>query len=163
MAARRCRTAPSLSSRASSRIIVTELSFVTENDGGLYCVVSGGIAIGWGNGGGAGEIGLRFQRLRFKIGGNSSAPPFLLDGASLSIKVGTFALVGYFMYRNQLVDSGAPAERRIEEFGGGLTVAFELSGTGIWRRIAICCQCALRVRHARTRAASCGIVKGLVT
>lgn len=90
---------------------VEEVAFVSEANGGRYLAFSGGVSIFPGAGqperktaspgtpgvpaenqpsGG----GLRFRRLRLRIGGNELAPRWLLDGISLFIKVGTFELSG---------------------------------------------------------------------
>jgi hypothetical protein len=116
---------------------VEEVAFVSEANGGRYLAFSGGISIFPGVGqperktttpgtpgvpaenqpsGG----GLRFRRLRLRIGGNELAPRWLLDGISLFIKVGTFELSG----SGSITDVTRDAHR-YREFALGLLLRFE--------------------------------------
>ncbi len=115
---------------------VEEVAFVSEDNGGRYLSFSGGISIFPGAGqperktaspgtpgvpaenqpaGG----GLRFRRLRLRIGGNELAPRWLLDGISLFIKVGTFEMSGSGSITDITRDG-----HRYREFALGLLLRF---------------------------------------
>lgn len=117
------------------RLIVEELGWVTENNGGRYFSFSGGISI-FPNAGAADRSpsagsaaireekgtggGIRFHRLRFLTGGNPNAPSCLLDGVTLSLKIGRFAIVG-FGNKSEFSDSG----HKYKELGFGIQVEFD--------------------------------------
>jgi hypothetical protein len=116
---------------------VEEIAFVSEDNGGRYLAFSGGISIFPGAGqperktsspgtpgvpaenqpsGG----GLRFRRLRLRIGGNDLAPRWLLDGISLFIKVGGLELSGSGSITDVTRDG-----HRYREFALGLLLRFQ--------------------------------------
>jgi len=115
---------------------VEEVAFVSEDNGGRYVSFSGGISIFPGAGqperkttepgtpgvpaenqpsGG----GLRFRRLRLRIGGNEAAARWLLDGIGLFIKIGRFELSGSGSITD-VVREG----HRYREFALGLLLRF---------------------------------------
>jgi hypothetical protein len=136
------------------RLIVNDLGWIAENNGGYYFFFSGGIGIDFSGGGGSsgsgsggsgsggsgsggtsssgtstqssggGHFGLTFDRLRFKISGSASAPPFLLDGIAIDLEVGTFKLRGFGMYHDVEMRDAADRMFRLQEFGIGLQVGF---------------------------------------
>jgi hypothetical protein len=126
---------------AFKKIILTieDIGFVTENNGGRYFYFSGGIA--YANGGGEADRdpssggdtagssedkdqgnGVRFHRLRGRIGGNVSAPAWLLDGISLSLHIGRFAVTGFGNVR-EFKDAD---NNQYKEFALGLEAKFPL-------------------------------------
>ena len=106
------------------KLVVEEISWVTENSGGQYISFTGGVdLLRLGNPTGAGrrDNGLRVYRLRFRTGGRSDAPDMMIDGASLSIVLGAAVLKGYGYlgeYREDGID--------YKEFGFGLMADLEL-------------------------------------
>ena len=115
---------------------VEEVAFVSEDNGGRYLSFSGGISIFPG----AGEPerktaspgtpgvpaedqpsggGLRFRRLRLRIGGNELAPRWLLDGISLFIKTGKIEISGSGSITDVTRDG-----HRYREFALGLLLRF---------------------------------------
>jgi hypothetical protein len=115
---------------------VEEVAFVSEDNGGRYVAFSGGISIFPGAGqperktaepgtpgvpaenqpaGG----GLRFRRLRLRVGGNEAAARWLLDGIGLFIRVGRFELSGEGSITD-VVREG----HRYREFALGLLLRF---------------------------------------
>ena len=114
------------------RFVVEELAWLTENNGGRYFSFTGGVEIFPGMGRtnrsptvGSGSaaireeegngVGIRFRRLRFKIGGNPEAPAMLLDGVSLKIALGPVKLTGFGMV-SEFTESG----HNYNELGFGL-------------------------------------------
>jgi hypothetical protein len=119
---------------------VEEIAFVSEDNGGRYLAFSGGIAIFPGAGqperktstpgtpgapaeGQPSGGGLRFRRLRMRIGGNELAPRWMLDGISLFVKVGTFELSGSGSITDVTHDG-----HRYREFAFGFLLRFEAMG-----------------------------------
>ncbi len=106
------------------KLVVEEISWVTENNGGQYISFTGGVdllRLGNPTGSGRRDNGLRVYRLRFRSGGRSDAPVMMIDGASLSIVLGAVALKGYGYlgeYRQDGID--------YKEFGFGLMADLEL-------------------------------------
>ena len=115
---------------------VEEIAFVNEDNGGRYLAFSGGVSIFPGAGrperktaepgtpGVPAESqpaggGLRFRRLRLRIGGNELAPRWLLDGVSLLIRSGTFELSGSGSITDVTRDG-----HRYREFALGLLLRF---------------------------------------
>jgi hypothetical protein len=115
---------------------VEEIAFVSEDNGGRYLAFSGGISIFPGVGkperktanpgtpgvpaeGQPAGGGLRFRRLRMRIGGNELAPKWQLDGITLFIKVGTFELSGSGSITDVSHDG-----HRYREFALGLLLRF---------------------------------------
>lgn len=115
---------------------VEEVAFVSEDNGGRYLSFSGGISIFPG----AGEPerktaspgtpgvpaedqpsggGLRFRRLRLRIGGNELAPRWLLDGISLFINTGKIEISGSGSITDVTRDG-----HRYREFALGLLLRF---------------------------------------
>ncbi len=115
---------------------VEELVFISEDNGGRYVGFSGGISIFPGAGdpepkhaepgtpgvpaeGQPNGAGLRFRRLRLRIGGNELAPSWLIDGISLFLKIGSLELSG----SGTITDSTREGHR-YQEFGLGLQLRF---------------------------------------
>ena len=67
--------------------------------------------------------GLRFRRLRLRIGGNELAPSWLIDGISLFLKIGSLELSG----SGTITDSTRDGHR-YQEFGLGLQLRFQAMG-----------------------------------
>lgn len=109
---------------------VDEFGFFTDHNGGRYISFSGQVPMlpralerpVTGEEKKEGEkYGVRYQRLRFRVGGNPDAAPVLLDGLSLNLRIGNMGLKGF----------GAIREFRIlddeyKEFGFGLEADFKL-------------------------------------
>lgn len=115
---------------------IEELAMLNEDNGGRYLAFSGGVSIfpgagdakrterdqttpgveteGQPNGG-----GIRFRRLRFRVGGNPDAPRWLLDGVTIFLHIGTFELRGFGTAVDHTHDG-----HRYREFGVGLFLAF---------------------------------------
>jgi hypothetical protein len=119
---------------------IEELAFLTEDNGGHYLAISGGISVFPGAGGpnrtalfagtpgvpaeGQGHGGgLRFRRLRLRITGNELAPRWLLDGISLFLKVGRFEVSGFGSITDVTRDG-----HRYREFGLGVLFRFDALG-----------------------------------
>lgn len=116
------------------RLIVLEIGWVNENNGATYFSVSGGIAFSLfertstptaGSGTAAmsdtGDKGggVLFHRLRFRTGGNPTAPAFLIDGVSVSLRFNRFKLTGLGMV-NEFVAAG----HEYKEFAIALEIEF---------------------------------------
>ena len=119
---------------------IEELVFLSEDNGGRYVGFSGGISIFPGAGdpepkhaepgtpgvpaeGQPNGAGLRFRRLRLRIGGNELAPSWLIDGISLFLKIGSLELSG----SGTITDSTRDGHR-YQEFGLGLQLRFQAMG-----------------------------------
>jgi hypothetical protein len=116
------------------RLIVEEMGWITENNGGRYFSLSGGVSI-FSNGGnanrnpstGAGSAaiseekgnggGIRFHRLRFRRGGDPNARSWLLDGVTLSLRFTRFEITGFGMV-SEFIESG----HEYKEFAFGINV-----------------------------------------
>jgi hypothetical protein len=113
-----------------------EVVFLSEPSGGRYVGFSGGISIFPGAGdpekkhvetgtpgvpaeGQPDGAGLRFRRLRFRIGGDESAPRWLIDGVSLFLRIGSLEVMG----SGTISDTNRDGHR-YEEFGLGLLLRF---------------------------------------
>lgn len=122
------------------RLIVEEMGWVTENNGGRYFSFSGGISVfpsaGKPNrnpsiGAGSAALseekgkggGIRFRRLRFWVGGNPNAPGWLLDGISILLKLGIFEISGFGMVSQNTLEG-----HNYDEFGFGIRVKFPAIG-----------------------------------
>ena len=115
---------------------IEELAMLNEDNGGRYLAFSGGVSIfpgagdpkrletepatpglpaeGQPNGG-----GIRFRRLRFRVGGNPDAPQWLLDGVTIFLRIDSFELSGFGTASDNTRDG-----HRYREFGLGLFIAF---------------------------------------
>ena len=104
------------------RFIVEEMAWLTDTNGGRYFSFSGGVSIFPGAakvnaspavGSGTAEdtdkdgngLGIRFRRLRYRVGGNPEAPDWLLDGISLLLQLGPVRLTGFGMI-SQFTENG---------------------------------------------------------
>lgn len=95
---------------------IDEMGFVTENNGGQYFVISGGFPFLEA---GDSNNGIFFHRLRFRLGGNETAPAWLLDGLTLAAKIGRVQLGGSGMISEFVRES-----HRYREFAFGVTAGF---------------------------------------
>lgn len=118
------------------RLIVEEMGWITENNGGRYFSFSGGVAFSlWQpnrppqTGSGSAALhqdqadkggGIIFHRLRFLTGGNPNAAAWLLDGVTLSLRLNRFAITGFGM-----VSEFSDAGHEYKEFGFGIQVEFD--------------------------------------
>ena len=119
---------------------IEELVFLSEDNGGRYVAFSGGISIFPGAGvaerkhaepgtpgvpaeGQPDGAGLRFRRLRMRIGGNDEAPSWLIDGIGLFLKIGSLEVRG----SGTITDSTRDGHR-YQEFGLGLLLRFTAMG-----------------------------------
>ena len=129
---------------------IEELAMLNEDNGGRYLAFSGGVSIfpgagdpkrvetatttpaphtttpgvpaeGQPNGG-----GIRFRRLRFRIGGNPEAPQWLLDGVTIFLAIDSFELSGSGTATDSTRDG-----HRYREFGLGLFIAFHAMEQGL--------------------------------
>jgi hypothetical protein len=119
---------------------IEELVFLSEDNGGRYVAFSGGISIFPGAGvaerkhaepgtpgvpaeGQPDGAGLRFRRLRIRIGGNELAPEWLIDGIGLFLKIGSLEVRGSGTISDTTRDG-----HRYQEFGLGLQLRFRAMG-----------------------------------
>ncbi|HEX6865048.1 MAG TPA: hypothetical protein VF414_19615, partial [Thermoanaerobaculia bacterium] len=112
------------------RLGVDEFGFFTDHNGGRYLSFSGQVPMlpralerpvtDEEKKEGA-KHGVRYQRLRFKVGGNPDAAPVLLDGLSLSLKIGNVGIKGFGAIREFQILSD-----EYKELGFGLEAAFSL-------------------------------------
>jgi hypothetical protein len=108
----------------SIHLIVEELGWIEEPNGGTYFSMSGGVAIGYGGGSNqptsqrddksGNHVGIRFRRLRFLT---SDPDKWKLDGIFVDIKFSKAQISG-FGYISDETDSGY----RYREFGFGVSV-----------------------------------------
>lgn len=117
------------------KLIAEEIGWVTENNGGTYFSLSGGVSFTLGNAnrnlssessssaineekskGG----GIRFRRLLFRTGGNPNTPHWLLDGISLSLDISRFNITGFGMISEFTQDN-----HEYREFAFGIQVEFD--------------------------------------
>ena len=95
------------------RILLYDIGFVTENNGGRYFTFTGGFDLpGLGADSTAPEVGMGHasladrlpgngiivHRARGKIAGDPTAPSFLLDGISIMLRLGPVSILGYGLY-----------------------------------------------------------------
>ena len=121
-------------------LFLDEMGIVNESNGGKYFFFSGGfgLAFGGGSGGSGGGSGgssggsgwafeTRFDRLRIKIAGETTAPPWMIDGVSLAIKGPTFALSAFAFSREYELPAGRgrPGTNRYKEHGGGAQIKLD--------------------------------------
>ena len=132
------------------RLTIDEVGLVTENNGGLYVMVSASLRVpfgeadkgsGGGAGGSAGEdasasrddsarkgFGLRLVRLRIRIArSGDNQPKWLLDGVSLFLRTKTFELGGFGM----LSEYDRPPDLHYKELGIGITAKLSVLGRRI--------------------------------
>jgi hypothetical protein len=115
---------------------VEELALVNEDNGGRYLAFSGGVSLYPGAGqperktaepgtpgvpaeNGRSGAGLRFRRLRLRMGGNPLAPAWLLDGVSLFIKTSRVEISGSGSITDVTHDG-----HRYREFALGILLRF---------------------------------------
>src|SRR5262249_2805919 len=93
---------------------------------------SGGVALGFGGGNAVKPsgnpdddqntgFGIRVRRLRFRIHGNNSQPPFKLDGIFLNLHYGTVWIEGFGYVSDFQADGWA-----VKEWGFGVKVQFDM-------------------------------------
>lgn len=97
------------------KLIVQEIAFVTDKNGGTYFSLTGGLGVGNDKY----NATLLVQRFRWRIAGNPNAAKFLLDGISFSLKLSTFELSGTGMAAETTVDG-----HLYQEMGFGLALKF---------------------------------------
>jgi hypothetical protein len=121
------------------RFRIDELGLVGENNGGLYLMVSA--SLDWSNNKGkpddkpgtaggdeakARGVGLHLHRLRWLLdAGEVDAPSWLLDGASLYLKLGRLEISGFGMIRQYDL---TPPGNHYDELAFGVRAAFDAIG-----------------------------------
>lgn len=112
------------------RLGVDEFGFFTDHNGGRYISFSGQVPMlpravqrpvtdeekKEGE-----KYGVRYQRLRFRVGGNPEAAPVLLDGLSLNLRIGNVGIKGFGAIREFRI-----GEDEYKELGFGLEADFKL-------------------------------------
>jgi hypothetical protein len=104
-------------------LVLQELGLRAE-DSATYFSISGGLMIELPSGFSGGFL---VKRLRFRISGNPSAPPFKLDGFFIQIKTTTFQIEagGYY---TETTTGVPPNDVTVKEFGLTGSVGFRMSG-----------------------------------
>ena len=98
-------------------IVIEELGILSE-DGAGYFSFSGGVL--WDTS--SFDGGITFKRMRFRISGNPSAPPFKMDGFFIRLETETVKIEAGGYYSEKTVDSWL-----LKEMGLGGKVTFDLS------------------------------------
>lgn len=110
------------------RLGVDEFGYFTDHNGGRYISFTGQVpmllrglerSLTEEEKKDGSKHGVRYERLRFRVGGNPDAPRVLLDGLSLNVKIGSVGLKGFGVIREYRV-----LEDLYKEFGFGLEADF---------------------------------------
>lgn len=112
------------------RLGVDEFGFFTDHNGGRYISFSGQIPmlpralqrpVTEEEKKEGAKHGVRYQRLRFRVGGNPDAAPVLLDGLSMDLRIGNVGIKGFGAIREFQILAD-----EYKELGFGLEVDFNL-------------------------------------